>query len=634
VAGLLSTIACPADVKRLRRSELSALAAEIREHLVTSVARTGGHLGPNLGVVELTIALHRVFDSPNDVLLWDTGHQAYVHKMLTGRADDFGSLRQAGGLSGYPSRSESEHDVIENSHASTALSYADGLAKAFCLRGEDDRAVVAVVGDGALTGGMCWEALNNIAAAPDRPVVIVVNDNGRSYAPTVGGLAQHLSALRLSPSYEQTLELVKTSLARTPFVGAPIYEALHGMKKGLKDLLQPQRMFEDLGLKYVGPIDGHDVGAVEDALRRARGFGAPVIVHCLTEKGRGYPPAEADEADNFHGVSVIDPVNGRPLGVAPRGWTDVFAEAIVALGHERDDIVAITAAMLRPVGLHPFANAFPERVFDVGIAEQHAVTSAAGLALGGMHPVVCVYSTFLNRAFDQLLMDVALHRLPVTFVLDRAGVTGDDGPSHNGMWDLSLLGIVPGMRVAAPRDATRLRDLLREAVEWNRGPTALRFPKAAVDDGDVPAVERIGAIDVLRRDQDADVLIVSVGAFAHQAMEVADRVAAQGVGVTVVDPRWVLPVDTGLRALAAAHGVIVTIEDNGLAGGVGDAIARDLRAAGVRTPVRSFGLPQEFLAQGKRVNVLAEKGLAPQQIARQIVESVARHETIDLSTRG
>jgi len=634
VPGLLSSISSPADVKRLPPSQLPALAGEIREHLVSSVARTGGHLGPNLGVVELTIALHRVFESPHDVLLWDTGHQAYVHKMLTGRTDQFGSLRQAGGLSGYPSRDESEHDVIENSHASTALSYADGLAKAFALRGERDRAVVPVVGDGALTGGMCWEALNNIAAAPDRPVVIVVNDNGRSYAPTVGGLAQHLHALRLSPSYEQTLDLVKTSLSRTPFVGAPIYEALHGMKKGLKDLLQPQRMFEDLGLKYVGPIDGHDVGAVEDALRRARGFGAPVIVHCLTEKGRGYPPAEADEVDNFHGVSVIDPVNGRPLGVAPRGWTDAFAEAIVALGHERDDIVAITAAMLRPVGLHPFATAFPDRVFDVGIAEQHAVTSAAGLALGGLHPVVCVYATFLNRAFDQLLMDVALHRLPVTFVLDRAGVTGEDGPSHNGMWDLSLLGIVPGLRVAAPRDATRLRELLREAVEWDRGPTALRFPKASVDDGDVAAVERIGAIDVLRRDEDADVLIVSVGAFAHRAMEVADRVAAQGVGVTVVDPRWVLPVDAGLRALSAAHGLVVTLEDNGLAGGVGDAVARDLRSAGVRTPVRSFGLPQEFLAQGKRVDVLAAKGLAPQQIARQIVESVARHEPIDLSTRG
>src|SRR4051794_11805951 len=634
VAGLLESLGGPDDLKRLDASALPTLSREIREFLIAAVARTGGHLGPNLGVVELTIALHRVFSSPRDVLLWDTGHQAYVHKLLTGRAAGFTTLRQAGGLSGYPARSESVHDVIENSHASTALSYADGLAKVFSLRDERERAVVAVVGDGALTGGMCWEAMNNIAAAPDRPVIIVVNDNGRSYAPTVGGLADHLNRLRLSPSYEQALDLVKSSLARTPLVGAPLYEALHGMKKGLKDLLQPQAMFEDLGLKYVGPIDGHDIPAVEDALRRARGFGAPVLVHCMTQKGRGYPPAENDEADNFHGVSVIDPHTGIPVGVAPPSWTQVFAEEMVAIGHERDDIVAVTAAMLRPVGLHPFANAFPERVFDVGIAEQHAVTSAAGMATGGLHPVVCVYSTFLNRAFDQVLMDVALHRLPVTFVLDRAGVTGEDGPSHNGMWDLSLLGIIPGMRVAAPRDATRLRELLGEAVAWDRGPTALRFPKAAVDDGDLPAVERIGAVDVLRRDEDADVLIVSVGAFAQRAMEVADRVAAQGVGVTVADPRWVLPVDPGLRALAAAHGLVVTIEDNGLAGGVGDAIARDLRTAGVRTPVRSFGLPQEFLAQGKRADVLADKGLAPQQIARQIVESVARNEPIDLSTRG
>jgi 1-deoxy-D-xylulose-5-phosphate synthase len=523
---------------------------------------------------------------------------------------------------------------VENSHASTALSYADGLAKAFRLSGQNDRAVVAIVGDGALTGGMCWEALNNIAAAPDRPVVIVVNDNGRSYAPTVGGLAQHLNALRLSPSYEQTLDLVKSSLTRTPLIGGPIYEALHGMKKGLKDLLQPQAMFEDLGMKYVGPIDGHDIAAVEDALRRARGFGAPVIVHCMTEKGRGYPPAEADEADNFHGVSVIDPATGRPVAVAPPTWTGVFTEEMVALGRERPDVVAVTAAMLRPVGLHAFATAFPERVFDVGIAEQHAVTSAAGLAMGGMHPVVCLYATFLNRAFDQMLMDVALHRMPVTFVLDRAGVTGDDGPSHNGMWDLSILGVVPGMRVAAPRDASRLRELLREAVEDDRGPTAIRFPKAAVDDSDVTAIDRVGGVDVLRRDDEADVLIVAVGVFARQALEVAERVAAQGVGVTVVDPRWVLPVDPALRALAAAHELVVTVEDNGVAGGVGDAIARDLRQAGVRTSVRSFGLPQEFLAQGGRAEVLNRVGLTAQQIARSIIESIARHEPIDLSARG
>jgi 1-deoxy-D-xylulose-5-phosphate synthase len=623
-SSILGGIDGPADLKALDPAQLPELAEEIRDFLVDAVSRTGGHLGPNLGVVELTIALHRVFDSPHDVLLWDTGHQAYVHKLLTGRASDFGRLRQSGGLSGYPSRQESEHDHIENSHASTALSYADGYAKAFALRGETDRSVVAVVGDGALTGGMCWEAINNIAAAPERPVVIVVNDNGRSYAPTVGGLAQHLDALRLSPSYEQVLDLVKGSLARTPLFGAPLYDALHGMKKGLKDLLQPQAMFEDLGLKYVGPIDGHDIGALEQALRRARDFGEPVIVHCLTKKGHGYPPAEADEADNFHGVSVIDPVTGRPVGVAPPSWTHVFAEEMVAVGHERDDVVAITAAMLRPVGLHPFATQFPDRVFDVGIAEQHAVASAAGLASAGLHPVVCVYATFLNRAFDQVLMDVALHRLPVTFVLDRAGVTGEDGPSHNGMWDLSLLGVVPGMRVAAPRDATRLRELLREAIDHADGPTALRFPKASVADDDIPGVQRIGGMDVLRADDDADVLVVSAGAVAPLALEVADRVAAQGVGVTVVDPRWVFPVDGALPALAAAHALVVTLEDNGRAGGVGDAVARELRARSIATPVQSVALPQEFLPVGRRDVLMREAGLSAQEIARAAVEAVAR----------
>jgi 1-deoxy-D-xylulose-5-phosphate synthase len=624
VTGLLEDLGGPEDLKRLDAAQLPALAKEIREFLIAAVARTGGHLGPNLGVVELTIALHRVFDSPRDVLLWDTGHQAYVHKLLTGRADRFGSLRQEGGLSGYPARGESAHDVIENSHASTALSYADGFAKAFALRGERDRSVVAVVGDGALTGGMCWEALNNIAAAPERPVIIVVNDNGRSYAPTVGGLAAHLNRLRLSPSYEQALDLVKNSLSRTPLVGAPLYEALHGMKKGIKDLLQPQAMFEDLGLKYVGPIDGHDVGAVEEALRQARAFGGPVLVHCLTQKGRGYGPAENDEADNFHGVSVIDPHTGIPIGVAPPSWTQVFAEEMVAIGHERPDVVGITAAMLRPVGLHPFAQAFPDRVFDVGIAEQHAVTSAAGMATGGLHPVVCVYATFLNRAFDQVLMDVALHRLPVTFVLDRAGVTGDDGPSHNGMWDLSLLGIVPGMHVAAPRDATRLRQLLREAVAYDAGPTALRFPKASVGDEDIDAIERVGGMDVLRRDEGADVLIVAVGALAPLALDVADRVRAQGLPVTVVDPRWVLPVDASLPALAAAHSLVVVIEDNGRAGGVGDAVARELRARRIDVEVTTFALPQQFLPMGKRASLLTSTGLSARDIAHEVVSTASR----------
>jgi len=623
---LLESIGGPADLKRLDPADLPRLATEIRDFLVDAVSRTGGHLGPNLGVVELTIALHRVFDSPRDRILWDTGHQAYVHKMLTGRQAAFDTLRQSGGLSGYPSAAESPHDLIENSHASTALSYADGLAKAYALRGER-RAVVAVVGDGALTGGMCWEALNNIAGAPERPVIIVVNDNGRSYAVTVGGLADHLASLRLAPAYEQVLDVVRSVLGRTPLVGPPLFEALHGIKRGLKDVMQPQVLFEDLGLKYVGPIDGHDVGAVESALRRAREFGGPVIVHCVTRKGFGYAPAESDDADCLHGVGVIDPLSGRLLAPSERGWTAVFAEEMLAIGAERPDVVAVTAAMLEPVGLAAFAAAYPDRVFDVGIAEQHAVTSAAGLAMGGLHPVVAVYATFLNRAFDQVLMDVALHRLPVTFVLDRAGVTGVDGPSHNGMWDLSILSVVPGLAVAAPRDGATLRAELREALAVD-GPTAVRFPKDAVGP-DIPAVRRLGRLDVLREadpgDAD-DVLVVAVGAFARLGLEVAERVAQQGIGVTVVDPRWVLPVDPDLVEAAGRYSLVVTVEDSGRTGGAGAAVAQALRDAGVSTPVRDFGIPRQFLDQGKRGEVLAEIGLTAQELARQVVETVARRE--------
>lgn len=619
---VLDSISGPDDVKRLAEKDLPRLAEDIRHFLVQAVSKTGGHLGPNLGAVELTIALHRVFDSPRDRILWDTGHQSYVHKLLTGRQAGFSSLRQEGGLSGYPSQAESDHDVIENSHASTALSYADGLAKAYALRGETSRSVVAVVGDGALTGGMCWEALNNIAAAKDRPLVIVVNDNGRSYAPTVGAIAAHLAALRLNPGYEHVLGAVKDVLGRTPVVGPPIYEALHGMKKGLKDAVAPQAMFEDLGLKYVGAIDGHDVGAVEAALRRARDFGGPVIVHVITRKGFGYAPAEDDDDDNFHGVSVIDPVTGKPVGVSPRSWTHVFSDELVSIGVERPDVVAITAAMLMPVGLHSFSARWPERVFDVGIAEQHAVTSAAGLALGGLKPVVPIYATFLNRAFDQVLLDVALHRLPVTLVLDRAGVTGDDGPSHNGMWDLSILSVVPGLRVAAPRDEATLRAELREAVADTDGPTVVRFPKGPVGP-EIPALKRSGGLDVLRADSEATVLLVSIGVMAGMCLEAASRIAAQGIGVTVVDPRWVLPVNAELPGWAARHSLVVTVEDNGRAGGVGDAVAKALRDAGVDVPLRDFGITQAFHAQGKRAQVLAQIGLTAQDIARAVIEAVA-----------
>jgi 1-deoxy-D-xylulose-5-phosphate synthase len=629
---LLETVHGPADLKRLRPEQLPVLAAEVRDVMIDSVSRTGGHLGPSLGVVEITLALHRVFESPRDKVLWDTGHQAYVHKMITGRQNGFASLRKQGGMSGYPSRAESEHDLIENSHASTALSYADGLSKAFALRGEK-RSVVAVVGDGALTGGMCWEALNNIAAS-HRPVVIVVNDNGRSYAPTIGGLAEHLATLRMTQGYERALDTVRTTLSSTPVVGPPIYTALHGLKRGIKDFLQPQAMFEDLGLKYVGPIDGHDVEAMESALRRARDFGAPVIVHAVTVKGYGYQPAVDDEADCLHSVGPgTDPLTGKLVAPGAPSWTNVFSEEIVALGEERPDIVAITAAMLQPVGLARFRAAYPERTIDVGIAEQHAVTSAAGLAMGGMHPVLCLYATFLNRAFDQTLMDVALHGLGVTFVLDRAGITGEDGASHNGMWDLSILQVVPGIRIAAPRDGATLREELREAVAVDDGPTVVRFPRGAVAD-DIPAIERRGVLDVLRRAESPDVLLVAVGAMARIALEVASRVGDQGIGVTVVDPRWVTPVPPELVELARDHRLVVTVEDNGRTGGVGSTVSQALRDADVDVPARDIGIPRRFLAHGTRAEVHTEIGLTAQEVARRVVEAVARLEpALDPSER-
>ncbi|MER7673750.1 1-deoxy-D-xylulose-5-phosphate synthase [Kitasatospora sp. NPDC096128] len=624
---LLTRIRGPRDLDRLTPGQLAALAQEIRTFLVTEVSKTGGHLGPNLGVVELTIALHRVFDSPRDRILFDTGHQSYVHKLLTGR-QDFSRLKMSGGLSGYPSRAESEHDVIENSHASTVLSYADGLAKANRIQGKADP-VVAVIGDGALTGGMAWEALNNIADAKDLPVVIVVNDNERSYSPTIGGLANHLATLRTTQGYERFLSWGKDALQRTPVVGQQLFETLHGAKKGLKDFIAPQGMFEDLGLKYIGPIDGHDLTALESALTKARGFGGPVIVHCLTEKGRGYHAAENNDEDRFHAVGVIHPDTGLPVKNSGKDWTSVFGEEMVALGHEREDIVAITAAMLHPVGLAPFAKEFPDRIFDVGIAEQHAVTSAAGLATNGLHPVFAVYATFLNRAFDQVLMDVALHKLGVTFVLDRAGVTGTDGASHNGMWDMSILQVIPSLRLAAPRDADQVRAQLREAVQVEDAPTVVRYSKGSVGPA-VPAVGRVGGMDVLRAAGEpsgahrADVLIVSVGAMAPTSLEVADLLAARGITATVVDPRWVKPVDPALPGLAAEHRVIVTIEDNGRVGGVGAAVAQALRDADVDLPVRDFGIPQEFLDHASRNEILAEIGLNAPDIAEKVGALVAK----------
>jgi len=629
--GHLESITGPQDLRRLDDRQLTELAAEIRDELVRTCAPRGGHLGPNLGVVELTLAIHRVFESPRDKIVFDTGHQAYVHKMLTGRAGQFDSLRTEGGLSGYPSRAESDHDLVENSHASTSLSYADGLAKAYAIRGED-RHVVAVIGDGALTGGMAWEALNNIAVGHDRSLVMVVNDNGRSYQPTVGGLASALTRMRTNPRYEQVLDQVKRRLNGIRGVGPAVYDALHAMKKGMKDALAPQGLFEDLGLKYVGPIDGHDRTAVEQALTQAKRFGGPVIVHVITQKGFGYDPAERNENDQMHQVGPMDPETGvaRPKG---RIWTDFFTDEIVAIGEERRDVVAITAAMLYPVGLDRFAARFPERTFDVGIAEQHAVTSAAGLAMGGLHPVVAIYATFMNRAFDQVLMDVALHKCGVTFVTDRAGVTGDDGASHNGMWDMSIFQVVPGLRLAAPRDGARVRELLREAVSVEDAPTIVRLPKGAPPEQDLAAVGKVGDADVLVRRGAKDVLIVAPGAMAQTAVEVAARLVDQGIGVTVVDPRWVKPIEPALVPLAAEHRLVVSVEDNGRVGGFGANLLQLLNDARVSVPFRLHGIPQEFLAHAKREAILERVGLTAQALARQIVEDVtaldAGHSLVD-----
>ena len=616
---MIESIKSPEDIKGLSQEELISLAQEIRTFLIEKVSKSGGHLGPNLGVVELTMAIHRIFDSPRDVILFDTGHQSYVHKIVTGRAGEFDRLRQRGGIAGYPNRSESEHDVIENSHASTALSWGDGISRGFSITGQSDRSVVVVVGDGALTGGMSWEALNNIASAKDRNLVLVVNDNERSYSPTIGGVATYLSTLRVTQGYERFLDWGKEVLHKTPVVGAPIYETLHGVKKGIKDIVAPQGMFEDLGLKYMGPIDGHDFLALEKALTQAKQFGEPVLVHVITEKGRGHQPAIEDEAEKFHAVGVVDPTTGIPVSKSARSWTQVFSDELVEIGAEREDIVAITAAMLGPTGLDKFAAAYPERTIDVGIAEQHAVTSAAGLAFAGLHPVVAVYSTFLNRAFDQLLLDVALHKAGVTFVLDRAGVTGDDGPSHHGIWDMALTGIVPTLHLAAPRDSARLKEVLREAVAISDAPTVIRFPKGAVS-ADIPAFERRDGIDVLYRGESADVLLISVGAMATMSVEAASQAYREGVGVTVIDPRWVKPLPQSLITMADRYKSVVVVEDGIAHGGIASALSEMFRSAGLNTPIHSIGVPLTFIEHSKRSEILSDLGMTAQNISREIVE--------------
>ncbi|MGD7787525.1 1-deoxy-D-xylulose-5-phosphate synthase [Propionibacteriaceae bacterium Y1700] len=622
---LLEKITRPADLRALTPDQLGRLAEEIRVFLIDHVSRTGGHLGPNLGVVELTLAMHRVFSSPEDPFIFDTGHQSYVHKILTGRQAGFEHLRQGGGLSGYPSRAESEHDWVENSHASTALSYGDGLAKAMQRREPEgsDRRVVALIGDGALTGGMAWEALNNIAGNRELPLVVVVNDNGRSYTPTVGGLANYLNDLRTNPKYEPVLDLVRRNVSRTPLVGQAAYEMLHGVKIGLKDILAPQGLFADLGLKYVGPIDGHDLGQVERALQQAKQYGGPVLVHCITQKGHGFQAAIDNEEDQFHSVGKINSETGEPLSTTTtETWTSAFSREMVGLGHRHDEVVAVTAAMLHPVGLAAFNAAFPDRTYDVGIAEQHAVTSAAGMAMGGLHPVVAVYATFLNRAFDQVLMDVALHRCGVTFVLDRAGVTGTDGASHNGMWDMSILQVVPGLHLTAPRDGQRLAEALETSVGIDEAPSVIRFSKEPLPE-DIDAVRSVDGVDVLFESGPDQVLLVAYGQLVGAAMEVADLLAAEGIGVRVIDPVWALPVNPALIRLAGQHELVITVEDNGVVGGCGSRLSQELRQQGIDVRVREFGIPQHFLDHGSRDEVLTKIGLTKQQIARFAVEHVS-----------
>ena len=620
---LLSRISGPRDLDGLSAGELHTLAEEIREFLINEVAKSGGHLGPNLGVVELTIALHRVFDSPQDPIIWDTGHQSYVHKLLTGR-QDFSKLRQKGGLAGYPQRSESVHDIVESSHASSSLSWAAGISRAFRMTGQDDRYVVAVVGDGSLTGGMTWEALNNISHDNDRNLILVVNDNGRSYAPTIGGMARFLGNVRAKGPYRAFKTTAEGFFGLFGSPGRALYRGLRGGTRGfLARFSNNDHLYSNLDIKYLGPIDGHNIDDVERALRQAKERKAPVIVHVITEKGRGYAPAVNDEADQFHAVGQIDPVTGKNRESSnSASWTGIFADELLTLAKENEKIVGITAAMLRPTGLHTMAEAFPDRVIDVGIAEQHAVTSAAGLAYGGMHPVVAVYATFINRAFDQVLMDVALHKAGVTFVLDRAGVTGPDGPSHHGVWDLSILQVVPHIRLAAPRDAKRLREELREAVAVSDAPTVIRFPKGSVAP-ELDAVRRTeDGADVLAEAAHKDVLIVAVGPMAHLAMDVRERLAQQGIGATVVDPRWVVPVATSIIDMARDHRIVVSIEDGVRVGGVGTRIRQELRAAGVDTAVDEIGLPDAFLDHASRDEILAETGLTAQSIARNLVAQV------------
>ena len=634
---VLADIRQPSDLRGLTTAELEQLASEIRDFVVAAVSETGGHLGSNLGAVELTLALHRVFDSPRDAILWDTGHQAYIHKIVTGRRGGFSQLRQAGGISGYPSREESVHDFIENSHASTVLSYAYGLAVARDAGQTPDRNhIVAVIGDGSMTGGMAYEALNNLGHSSKR-VIIVLNDNGRSYAPTISNLSQGapderkagilsktLIKIRINPVYVRRQRKIEKFLKNIPLIGTQAERGMEAFKAGVREFLQPPAFFEALGVRYIGPIDGHDIEAMEHAFSAAeqRVEEGPVVIHVITEKGRGYSPAEDDDEKHLHDAPMFDPINGPPKSV-PTGYTEAFADTITKLAELDSRIVAITAAMPGPTGLIQFQEHFPDRFFDVGIAEQHAVTAAAGMAMGGMRPVVALYSTFLNRAWDQVVYDVAMHRLPVIFCLDRAGITGDDGPSHHGVYDMALLSKVPGMRVLAPSSTQDLQQMLNDAISLaDTGPVAIRYPKGLarnVDENDIgTGLQARKLVDGATK----RVCILAIGKMVGAALEAAETLKASNIDVTVWDVRSCAPLDPAMIADAMQHDIVITAEDGIRDGGIGMTIENTINDMSTSTTsttnkrpvIRVLGVPTSFVPTAKPQVILHQMGLDSQGI--------------------
>jgi 1-deoxy-D-xylulose-5-phosphate synthase len=647
----LADIRQPSDLRNLNIAQLQELAGEIREFIVDAVSETGGHLGSNLGAVELTLALHRVFDSPRDAILWDTGHQSYVHKIVTGRRGGFSKLRAANGLSGYPSREESIHDFIENSHASTVLSYAYGLAVARDTGATPDRRhIVAVIGDGSMTGGMAYEALNNLGHSNKR-VIIVLNDNGRSYAPTISNLTQadlleseidaipkkkkrknsritqtlsnKLTDIRLNPVYVRRQRKLERFLRGLPLVGTQAERGLEAFKAGVREFLQPPAFFEALGVRYIGPIDGHDIEALEYAFAAAqqRVEEGPIVIHVITQKGRGYSPAEDDDEKHLHDAPIFDLIKGPPKSI-PTGYTQAFSDTVLKLGEQDQRVVAITAAMPGPTGLIQFQERFPDRFFDVGIAEQHAVTAAAGMAMGGLRPIVALYSTFLNRAWDQVVFDVALHRLPVIFCLDRAGITGDDGPSHHGIYDMALLSKVPGMRVLAPSSVQELQQMMSDALQLaDSGPVAIRYPKGRAREVGEHEVGSGLAARQLLTDNTNNLCILAVGKLVGAAAEAAAILTATGINITLWDVRSCAPLDPEMIADAATHNIVITAEDGIRDGGIGMTIADAIYSSpNTKAAVHVLGVPMKFIPQAKPDAILAKLGLDARGIVNQVTE--------------